>query len=220
MIYTALTKKAMKISFEAHKDQVDKCGIPYVYHPFHVAEQMADEITTCVALLHDVIEDTNTTIDDLKNDGFPDEVLDALELLTHKDNESYFDYVNRIKDNPIAKTVKLADLAHNMDLSRFDDPGAKEYARKRKYERAVMLLKGWTSINSIKTIEGQIVPCCGVKIPMYYKYCSYCGKELSNTQNTTMFWDFEFTMQMCPKCQKDIPMEEMYCGYCGTKTWR
>ena len=137
MIYTALTKKAMKISFEAHKDQVDK--------------------TTCVALLHDVIEDTNTTIDDLRNDGFPDEVLEALELLTHKDNESYFDYVNRIKDNPIAKTVKLADLAHNMDLSRFDDPGAKEYDRKRKYERAVMLLKGWTSINSIKTIEGQIV---------------------------------------------------------------
>ena len=87
MIYTALTKKAMKISFEAHKDQVDKCGIPYVYHPFHIAEQMTDEITTCVALLHDVIEDTNTTIDDLRNDGFPDEVLEALELLTHKDNE-------------------------------------------------------------------------------------------------------------------------------------
>ena len=196
MIYTALTKKAMKISFEAHKEQVDKCGIPYVYHPFHVAEQMTDD------------------------DGFPDEVLEALELLTHKDNESYFDYVNRIKDNPIAKTVKLADLAHNMDLSRFDDPGAKEYDRKRKYERAVMLLKGWTSINSIKTIEGQIVPCCGVKIPMYYKYCSYCGKELSNTQKTTMVWDFEFTMRVCSECQKNIPMEEMYCGYCGAKTWR
>ena len=107
MIYTALTKKAMKISFEAHKDQVDKCGIPYVYHPFHIAEQMTDEITTCVALLHDVIEDTNTTIDDLRNDGFPDEVLEALELLTHKDNESYFDYVNRIKDNPVLKIILL-----------------------------------------------------------------------------------------------------------------
>ena len=220
MIYTDLTKKALKISFEAHKDQVDKCGIPYVYHPFHIAEQMTDEITTCVALLHDIIEDTNTTMDNLRKAGFPDEVLEALELLTHKDNEPYYDYVNRLKDNPVSKAVKLADLSHNMDLSRFDNLSARDYERKRKYERAVMLLKGWIRIDGIETIEGQIVPCCDIKVPSYYKYCSYCGKELSYTQNTTMFWDFEFTMQMCPKCQKDIPMVEMYCGYCGTKTWR
>lgn len=167
MIYTALTKKAMKISFEAHKDQVDKCGIPYVYHPFHVAEQMKDEITTCVSLLHDVIEDTDTTIDDLRKDGFPEEVLEAVDMLTHKDNEPYFDYVNRIKDNPVAKAVKLADLEHNMDLSRFDNLGAKDFERRRKYERAVMLLNGLIRIDDFKTSDD---------IEIHSQYNSGCRK--------------------------------------------
>ena len=82
MIYTALTKKALKISFDVHKNQVDKSGMPYVHHPFHIAEQMDDELTTCVALLHDVVEDTYITLDDLTSNGFPDEVIEALSLMT------------------------------------------------------------------------------------------------------------------------------------------
>ena len=74
MIYTPATKKAMKLCFEAHKDQADKSGMPYVFHPFHVAEQMQDEKTTIVALLHDVIEDTSYTLQDLQNMGFDKEV--------------------------------------------------------------------------------------------------------------------------------------------------
>ena len=76
MIYTELTKKALKLCFEAHKDQVDKTGIPYVFHPFHLAEQMKDEYTTVVALLHDVVEDTNITLADLEKE-YPKEVIDA-----------------------------------------------------------------------------------------------------------------------------------------------
>ena len=72
MLYTPLTKKALKLSFAAHKDQLDKSGMPYVYHPFHVAEQMETEETVAVALLHDVIEDTDYTLEDLKAMGFPD----------------------------------------------------------------------------------------------------------------------------------------------------
>ena len=109
MIYTPLTKKALKISFKAHKDQVDKSGLPYVYHPFHLAEQMNDEYSTCVALLHDVVEDTDITLDDLASEGFPAEVIDALALMTHDDNVPYMDYVRKIKTNPIATKVKLAD---------------------------------------------------------------------------------------------------------------
>ena len=86
MIYTPLTKKAMKLCFEAHKDQTDKSGVPYVFHPFHVAEQMPDENTTVVALLHDVIEDTSYTLDDLRAMGFSEEVLEALALMTHDKN--------------------------------------------------------------------------------------------------------------------------------------
>ena len=82
MIYTELTKKALKLCFEAHKDQLDKSGMPYVFHPFHLAEQMKDEYSTVAALLHDVVEDTDYTFDDLKKMGFPDEVLDAMKLLT------------------------------------------------------------------------------------------------------------------------------------------
>ena len=113
MIYTPLTKKALKISFNAHKDQVDKSGMPYVYHPFHLAEQMNDEYSTCVALLHDVVEDTDISLDDLASDGFPAEVIEALTLMTHNDNVPYMDYVRKIKTNPIAAKVKLADLEHN-----------------------------------------------------------------------------------------------------------
>ena len=81
MIYTPATKKALRLCFEAHKDQNDKGGIPYVFHPFHLAEQMKDEDTTIVALLHDVIEDTDYTFDDLKTFGFDDVIIDALKLL-------------------------------------------------------------------------------------------------------------------------------------------
>ncbi len=140
MIYTPMTKKAMRIAFEAHKEQMDKCGVPYVFHPIHLAEQMKDEPSTCVALLHDVVEDTAITLDDLATEGFPAEVLEALRLLTHDPAVPYMDYVRAIKDNPIAKRVKLADLRHNSDMSRLDE--VDEWAEKRaaKYRRAIWLL--------------------------------------------------------------------------------
>ena len=140
MIYTPLTKKALVISFNAHKEQLDKSGMPYVYHPFHVAEQMKDEYTTCVALLHDVVEDTDTTLNDLHCAGFPDEVVDAVGLMTHPEGVPYFVYIEKIRSNPIATAVKLADLAHNMDVTRIDRPDEKFYKRLEKYKKAVLIL--------------------------------------------------------------------------------
>ena len=140
MLYTRLTKKALKISFNAHKNQVDKSGIPYVYHPFYLAEQMDDEYSTCVALLHDVVEDTNISIDDLKSEGFPIEVINAIELMTHDDSVPYLDYVKTIKTNPIASKVKLADLKHNSDLSRLDVVDNKALERVEKYKKAINIL--------------------------------------------------------------------------------
>lgn len=139
MIYTDLTKKALKISFNAHKDQLDKSGMPYVYHPFHLAEQMDDEYSTCVALLHDVVEDTDTTIDDLAK-IFPKEVTDAIALMTHDDSVPYLDYVRTIKSNPIASKVKLADLKHNSDLTRLDTVDDKALERVEKYKKAINIL--------------------------------------------------------------------------------
>lgn len=121
MIYTDLTKKAMKIAYEAHKEQVDKSGIPYIYHPIHVAEQCKDEKTCAAALLHDVVEDCeNYSFERLENEGISKEVVEALKLLTHEKEVPYLDYVNKIKNNEIAKTVKRYDLMHNLDDSRLD----------------------------------------------------------------------------------------------------
>ncbi len=145
MIYTELTNKAMKLAYEAHKGQTDINGIPYVFHPFHIAEEMPDEITTCVALLHDVVEDTDVTTKDLERD-FPKEIVEAVAMLTHNSNDTYTDYVTRIKSNEIAKTVKLADLKHNSDETRFAgnnnvSEDKKEYWRK-KYSMARKILEG------------------------------------------------------------------------------
>ena len=140
MIYTELTKKAIRLCFEAHKDQVDKSGLPYVFHPFHVAEQMKDELSTVAALLHDVVEDTSYTFEDLREMGFPEAVLDALALLTHGDETPYLAYVARLKGNPIARAVKLADLQHNSDLSRLDLVDEKAIKRVEKYKQAMDIL--------------------------------------------------------------------------------
>lgn len=140
MIYTPDTKKALKLCFQAHKDQTDKSGMPYVFHPFHVAEQMTDEKTTIVALLHDVIEDTPCTLRDLGDMGFGDDVLEALALMTHDKTVPYMEYAARIKGNEIARTVKLADLRHNSDLSRLDDIDDAALKRLEKYKAAMRLL--------------------------------------------------------------------------------
>ena len=142
MIYTDLTKKALTLMFEAHKEQLDKSGLPYVFHPFHLAEQMKDEATTVVALLHDVVEDTDYSIEDIEAMGFGADVCDALRLLTHDKSVPYMDYIRRIKNNPIAKAVKIADLKHNSDLSRLDAVGDEDEKRAEKYREALRILTG------------------------------------------------------------------------------
>ena len=139
MIYTEKTKRALRLMFEAHKDQTDKSGLPYVFHPFHLAEQMTSEAATVAALLHDVAEDTDITLEDLRAMGFGDEVCDALALLTHREGVPYMDYVAAIRPNPIARAVKLADLMHNSDLSRLDTVDEKALARVQKYKKAIAL---------------------------------------------------------------------------------
>ena len=111
MVNTKLTRKAMKIAYNAHINQVDKSEVPYIYHPIHLAEQMNTEIECIVALLHDVVEDTDVTFEQLKQD-FPEEVIEALKLLTHDKKVDYMEYIKAIKKNDIAKKVKIADLIH------------------------------------------------------------------------------------------------------------
>ena len=143
MVYTELTNRALRLAYNAHQGQVDKSGIPYIFHPLHLAEQMEDETSCCVALLHDVVEDTAVTMEDLKKQ-FPAEVTDAVMLLTHDDSVPYETYVRAIAANPVACRVKLADIAHNSDQSRMAgcegvSPAQRRYLRD-KYDRARRIL--------------------------------------------------------------------------------
>lgn len=142
MIYTELTNKALRFAYQAHHGQLDYNGIPYIFHPVHLAEQMDDEISCCAALLHDVVEDTSMTLQELSME-FPKEVIDVLILLTHKEGVPYFDYVRNIKSNPIAVKVKLADIAHNSDQTRCigsDLTDAQLSYWKEKYSKARAIL--------------------------------------------------------------------------------
>ena len=143
MIYTEDTKKAMKIAYDSHKEQVDISGIPYIYHPIHLAEQMTDETAVCVALLHDVVEDTAMTFENLESLGIKEEVIIALRLLTHDESTPYMDYIRTIKksENRTALMVKLADLYHNSDTTRLIVAEEKDYLRNEKYRKAIAYLE-------------------------------------------------------------------------------
>ena len=140
MIYTPNTLKAMDIAYKAHHGQVDKAGVPYIFHPIHLAEQMETEEECIVALLHDVVEDTDITMEQLTKQ-FSDKVIEALNLLTHSDSVEYFDYVRNLKKNPIARTVKFADLCHNSDQTRLSTKASKkDKERQKKYQKAIQIL--------------------------------------------------------------------------------
>ncbi len=140
MINTPQTRKAMQIAFNAHKDQLDRSQVPYIFHPMHLAEQMDTEEECIVALLHDVVEDSEMTFEQLEKE-FSANVISALKLLTHDKAVDYMDYVKEIKKNPIAIKVKIADLTHNSDLSRLNVITEKDLKRKEKYQKALDLLK-------------------------------------------------------------------------------
>lgn len=129
MVYSELVRRACSIMYDAHKDDVDKGGYPYVFHPFYLAAQMEDEESVCTALLHDVIEDHGDrySLDGLERAGFPASVIHALRLLTHGDGVPYMDYIEALAEDPIARKVKAADLRHNMDASRLGGVWAKKY---------------------------------------------------------------------------------------------
>lgn len=131
---------ALKIATEAHKGQVDKAGVPYINHPLTVASLVDTEEEKIVALLHDTIEDTSITEQDLIDYEFPNEIVEAVKLLTHNKNVPYMDYVAKIKDNELARKVKIADLTHNSDLSRLKEITDKDKKRYEKYQKALLYL--------------------------------------------------------------------------------
>ena len=133
--------KALEIATRAHKNQVDKAGKPYINHPKAVARMLGTEETQTVALLHDVVEDTSVTLDELKEAGFSDDIITAVDCLTQRDRERREEYIMRVARNPLATMVKLADLKHNQDLSRIKTPSEKDFERVARYREEEAFLK-------------------------------------------------------------------------------
>lgn len=134
-----ILKKADLFAAKAHSGQSDMGGHPYIEHPRHVASTVDDEIAKVAALLHDTVEDTDVTIDDIRAE-FGDEIAEIVGLLTHKKGTPYMEYIKAIAQNDTAKKVKIADLTHNMDTSRLLSFGDMDKKRIEKYKKALAFL--------------------------------------------------------------------------------
>lgn len=134
------TEIAKSIAHAAHEGQLDKAGKPYIEHPRTVADAVEDDVAKAVAWLHDVVEDTSMTFDDLQAAGIASEVINHLRLLTHDKSVPYMEYIAALKNDPVAREVKLADLRHNSDLSRLNTITDKDRERLAKYQQAMELL--------------------------------------------------------------------------------
>ena len=126
-------QRAYALAKKAHLGQKDKGGNDYIEHPKAVASMMDTDIEKAVAFLHDVVEDTKISFDDLKEYRFSNQIIEAVKALTRHKNESYDAYIDRVIQNPIAKKVKLADMEHNSDITRIKNPSQKDYDRCQKY---------------------------------------------------------------------------------------
>jgi len=132
---------AIIIACKAHSGQRDKANKPYILHPLRVMLKMETVEEMMVAVLHDVVEDTDVTIDDLREMDFPPDVIYAVDLLTHKEGDEYFEYIRSCKINPIARKVKEADANDNMDLSRINEPDERDFSRREKYSSVIHIMR-------------------------------------------------------------------------------
>jgi (p)ppGpp synthase/HD superfamily hydrolase len=138
--YAKLLDLAIKIAEKAHEGQFDKADQPYILHSLTVMAQMEDVESKIVAVLHDAIEDSDLTITELSQQGFPELITEAIAAITKLDGELYDDYLLRVMGNAIARKVKIADVSHNMDISRIANPTVKDFQRLEKYQKVLKQL--------------------------------------------------------------------------------
>lgn len=132
---------AINVATKAHDGQLDKGGNPYILHPQAVAAALDGTENKIVAYLHDVIEDTEVTLEELERMGFPDRIVNSIRILTKTEEISYEDYLKAVKEDSNARCVKMADIRHNMDISRIAEPTAQDFARIEKYKKALAFLE-------------------------------------------------------------------------------
>ena len=134
-------ERAIAIAAQAHAGQMDKAGAPYILHPLRVMLRLSSPEARIVGVLHDVVEDTSVTLENLREEGFSEAVLEAILSVTKRPGEEYEAFVLRAARDPIGRSVKLADLADNSDLSRIPDPTSKDFERLERYRRAIAAIQ-------------------------------------------------------------------------------
>ena len=141
----ATLTNALLIATQAHQTQTDKAGQPYILHPLRLMMQFQQEDLQIVALLHDVVEDSDTTLDDLRTAGFAELIIQAVDALTRRKGEDYQAFIARAAKNPLAASVKIADLTDNLDVKRLPLLTEKDFQRLTKYRAALKFLTDWQS---------------------------------------------------------------------------
>ena len=164
-----LLTRAITIARKAHERQVDRTGLPYVGHVMRVMSDGKNETEMIVGALHDLIEDTSWTIDELRAEGFPEEILAAVDALTHREDESYEAYIDRISGDPLAVQVKLYDLTDNMDVRRLERIGKQELELLKRYLKAWRKLTGQTGRKQISQERDQFLENVRKKHPNAFK---------------------------------------------------
>ena len=139
----ATLEKALQLAVAAHMGQQDKAGEPYILHPLRLMLRLQSEEARIVAVLHDLLEDTSITLEQLRREGFSERVLIALDHLTHRAEASYEAYIQRLQKNPLAVQIKCLDLEDNMDIRRLASPlGDRDCQRLKKYRHTWSVLRG------------------------------------------------------------------------------
>jgi hypothetical protein len=191
-----MLSKAIEIATRAHYKQVDKAGVEYIQHPLRVMEAMGDDVLAKIcAVLHDTVEDTLITLDDLRVEGFSEEIIAALDCLTKREGETYETFIDRIKLNPLARKVKLADLEDNMDLSRLNNPTAEDYKNYEKYNKAKKRIESYQPM--VGTTYYSVKSGALLKIENYLIYClNNFAKWEHNQQLFSWFYDDPVEMKI------------------------
>ncbi|MEG3967559.1 MULTISPECIES: HD domain-containing protein [unclassified Microcoleus] len=139
--YESLLQRAIAIAAKAHDGQVDKAGNPYLDHPLFVMENVTSIEQKIVAVLHDAVEDSELTLEQLRSEGFPEVIVSAIEAITKIEGEAYPAYLERVIANPIALAVKIADVTHNLDIRRIANPTEADFQRLAKYKKVLHQLR-------------------------------------------------------------------------------
>lgn len=227
MVETALTKRALEIAKMYGENKIDECGKPILDRLLYVAEQMDDEVTTCVALLQDIEADSMIDLCNLLSE-FPQIISDTVSLVRY-DEYLYYDYLDNpydvfirgVMSNETAEKVVLEDLRYRIDMRNYAQLTMDLLHKIQMYKDAFMRINNHLSEINHNIKNAVKIDCCGVIVPLDNCYCPVCGKKIEQPGHEYLYYDFDADSicSPCDKCGVRNPAKNIYCGHCGNRLW-